>query len=412
MKILCVIPSYWPTFAHGGPIFSVHNLNKALAKKGVDLTVYTTNAGLSDKVPLNQEVNIDGVKVTYFSFTKLLEFLGTIGWQFSRPITRALKKNLPTFDLVYIVNIWSYPALAASYYSRLYGLPYIVVPSGMLYPNTLSKKAWKKILYYSLLVKRDLFSASAIHYTAADEAEKTHAFLSLENQPIIVPNGVDLSEFSNLPDQEKLKLRYPHLRGKKIILFLGRIHWIKGIDILLKAYALLAQNRDDLHLLLVGDGDRRYGNKVKKWLKEYGLDFTDSESDAKSQKENAQVTFSGAMIGRQKLEAYAGSDIFVLSSYSENFGMAVVEAMACSLPVVISNKVGIYKEVEQKKAGIVVDADVNSLYQGMKLLLENPGLKKELASNARKLVQDCYDIEKVADKMIEVYRQTILRSKK
>lgn len=412
MKILCVIPSYWPTFAHGGPIFSVHNLNRALAKKGVDLVVYTTNTGLFDKVPLNQEVNIDGVKVTYFSFTKLFEFLGTIGWQFSRPITRALKNNLPVFDLVYIVNIWSYPAAIAAHYSRVYGLPYILVPSGMLYPNALSKKAWKKMLYYYFLVKRDLLNACAIHYTCADEAKKTRVFLGLENQSIIIPNGIDLSEFSNLPDRERLKLRYPYFQDKKVILFLGRIHWIKGLDILIQAYARLAQNREDLHLLIAGDGDQRYTKKVKKWLKEYGLNFTDSESDDKDRKDNAQVTFSGSLIGRQKLEAYVGSDIFVLSSYSENFGMAVVEAMACGLGVVVSNQVGIHEEIEQNKAGIVVDANAESLYQGMKLLLDNPGLKKEIAINARKLVKDCYDIEKIADKMIEVYQQVILRVKK
>ena len=258
MKILCVIPSYWPAFAHGGPIFSVHNLNRALAKKGVDLVVYTTNAGLGDKVPLNQEINLGGVKVTYFSFTKLFEFLGTIGWQFSRPIAKTLKNNLPAFDLVYIVNIWSYPAATAAYYSRLYGTPYIVVPSGMLYPDTFSKKAWKKMLYYCFLVKRDLLNASVIHYTAQDEAEKTHAFLGLKNRSVVVPNGIDLSEFSNLPDRERLKIRYPYLKGKKVILFLGRIHWIKGLDILVKAFARLAQDRDDLHLFIAGDGDQNY----------------------------------------------------------------------------------------------------------------------------------------------------------
>lgn len=109
MKLLCVIPSYWPAFQYGGPIFSVHYLNKFLVRKGIDVTVYTTNVGLEEKVSVNQEVNIDGVKVNYFTFTKLLEFMGTPGWQFSWGITKALKKNLQAFDLIYIVTIWSYP---------------------------------------------------------------------------------------------------------------------------------------------------------------------------------------------------------------------------------------------------------------------------------------------------------------
>ena len=115
------------------------------------------------------------------------------------------------------------------------------------------------------------------------------------------------------------------------------------------------------------------------------------------------------LTGREKLEVLAGSDIFVLPSYSENFGMAVVEAMACGLPVVISNKVGIYREVEENKAGIVVDPNAESLYKGIKLLLENPELKKEIAVNGRKLVEEYYDIDKVAERMIEAYEEILSR---
>src|SRR4030043_464537 len=98
MKILCVVSAYWPAFRYGGPIFSVHNLNKALTRKGVEVTVYTTNAELADKVPLNREVNVDGVKVTYFEFNRLFKFMSPGGWQFSRPMAWALKNNLKDFD--------------------------------------------------------------------------------------------------------------------------------------------------------------------------------------------------------------------------------------------------------------------------------------------------------------------------
>ena len=407
MKILCVIPAYWPTFHHGGPIFSVHFLNKALVKKGIDVSIYTTNVGLVDKVPTNQEINIDGVKVHYFGFTKLFEFMGTVGWQFSLQMSKALKNNMKDFDLVYIVNIWSYPAAIAAYYTRCYGKPYILVPSGMLYPNTLSKKIWKKWPYYHLVVKKNLEGASAIHYTTEDEAEKTHPFLNLRNQKIIVPNGIDLSEFCDSFDKERLKVRYPHLKDKKIILFLGRIHWIKGLDILVKAYAMLAKEKDDVHLLIVGNDDGGYSKKVKKWLREYRINFVDYGSGDGDYVNEAKVTFTGMLTGKEKIEAYAGSDIFVLPSYSENFGMTVVEAMACRLAVVVSNKVGIYKEVKQNKAGIAIDMNAQNLYQGIKLILENPNLREEIAINGRKLVEEYYDIDKVADKMIAAYQEIL-----
>lgn len=386
MKVLCVTPHYWPALQYGGTVAAVHSLNNALAKRGADIAVYTTNVGVEGKVPVNQEINIEGIKVTYFTFTKLWDFIGTIGWQFSRQISRALKDNLKNFELIYIVNIWSYPAAVAAHYSRIYGKPYIVVPSGMLYPHTFSKKIWKKWPYYHFVAKRILRGASLIHYTTEDEAEKTHSFLHLKNEKIVIANGIDLSQFCGPFDRERFRGHYPKLKDKKVILFLGRIHWIKGMDILTAAYAKIAKERDDVHLFIVGNGSTRYTRKVKEWLKDYGL------SD--------KSTFTGMLTGREKLEACYSSDVFVLPSYSENFGMAAVEAMALGIPVILSDKVGIYKQVQCHKAGMVINPDTQSLYQAIRLLLEDSNLRKEIANNGRKLVEEYYDIEKVADKMI------------
>ncbi len=415
MKLLCVIPSYWPAFQFGGPIFSVHDLNKALVKKGIDVTVYTTNVGLKGNLHVNQEVDVDGVKVTYFAYTKLFEFMGTTGWQFSWQMTRALKKNLKSFDIVHIHAVWNYPTAVAGHYCRLYKKPYIIATRGTLYPYTLSKKFWKKWFYYHFIAKRDLEGATAIHYTTEDEAEGCHPFLGLKNQAIIIPNGVDLSEFKDyglgdygvrgreLSLRESLRNRYPILKDKKIILFLGRIHWKKGLDLLIKAYAKLVKERDDVHLLIAGNDEDGYSKKVKTWLKEFSIPFISTK---------ARVTFTGMLTGKEKLEAYSGSDIFVLPSYSENFGMSVIEAMACGVPVVISNKVGIYKEIQGNKAGIVVDTNAESLYKGIKLLLDNSELRKEIANNGEKLVEEYYDIDKVAERMIKAYVEMLERCKR
>ena len=393
MKLLCVVPSYWPAFQYGGPITSIHNLNRALAKKGIVLTVYTTNAGLDKKVPINQEVDVDGVKVTYFAFTKFFEFLGATGWQFSHSMSRALRENVGGFDLIYIASIWNYSVAAASHYCRKYKKPYIISPKGLLYPYTAGKRWWKKLPYYHLVAKRDLKNATAIHYTSEHEAEECHSYLGLNNQAIVIPNGIDLSEFNGLPAKGNLCECYPVLKDKKVILFLSRINWKKGLDILVKAYAMLAKERSDVHLLIVGNDERGYIKKVKGWIKDYEL--------------GKKVTFTGILTGKKKLEAFAGSDLFVLSSYSENFGMVIVEAMACGLPAVISNKVGIYKEIEKNKAGVIVNTNAESVYNGMKQILENSELKKEIAINGRRLAEKYYDIDKVAEKMIKVYKETL-----
>ncbi len=393
MNILCVIPYYWPAFQYGGPVISLHGLNKALVEKGVDIKVYTTNAGLIGKVNVNQERDVDGVRVTYFLFTKLFEFMGTSGWQLSLPLTKALKNNLKAFDIVYIVSIWNFPTAIAAYYCRKYKKPYIIAPKGMLYPYTIAKKSWKKWSYYTLVSKRDIHGAAAIHYTTEDELEKCHSFLGLRNRALIIPNGIDINCFDNLPGRKILRNRYPFLKNKKVILFLGRINWKKGLDILVKAYGYLASEIKDVHLLIAGPDEDGYEKKVKKWLSDEGV--------------LGQATFTGMLKGKEKIGAYASSNLFVLPSYSENFGMSAIEAMACKLPIVISNQVGIYREVERNRAGIVCETNAESLYKGIRMILNNTEFKNEITLNARRLVEDYYDIHKVSGKMIGYFEEVI-----
>jgi len=405
MKLLIVNPYYWPAFKRGGPALSLHYLNKAMVKRGAEVSVYTTNVDLADKVPVNQEVDVDGVRVTYFSFRNLSSLIAGLGWQFSRPLSYALKQNIKSFDLVYIATVWSYPAAIAAYYCRKYKKPYIITPRGMLYPETFSKKAWKKWIYYRLILRRDLEGASAIHYTSKDEEEKTHSFLGLSPPAIIVPNGIELSEFRDSADKEKLRVRYPHLKGKKIILFLGRLNWKKGLDILIKAYKMLLRDMPEARLLIAGGDEEGYGKKIKAWIRKAGISY--AENELKNKGGSARITFTGMLTGKDKIETYAGSDIFVLPSYSENFAMTAVEAMACGLAVVISNKVGIYREIERNNAGIVINTRPEDLYQGMKLLLENPVLRNEFALNGRRLVKEYYDIDNVSGSMMTACRKII-----
>jgi glycosyltransferase involved in cell wall biosynthesis len=126
-------------------------------------------------------------------------------------------------------------------------------------------------------------------------------------------------------------------------------------------------------------------------------------SGLSQEEENVKVTFSGILTGRQKLEAFTGSDVFVLPSYSENFGMSVVEAMTCRLPVIITNQVGIYKEVANAKAGLVIKTNAEELSMGIRNLLNNTITYKAIQTNGRQLVEDRFVSEKVAGQMAETY---------
>ncbi len=389
MKVLSVAASYWPAFQYGGLIYVAHRLNRALVEKGVDVTVYTTNIGLDGRVPVDQAVDLDGVRVFYFTFSKPFEVFAGTGWQFSLQMTKALARHVRDFDLVHVAGIWNYPTAAASHYARKYGVPYILKPMGALYPYSVRGKGWKKLPYYSLISRRDVQRAAAVHYVSRDEREKCHPAHGPENRAFVSPSGMDAP---HLPDREALRRRHPALQDKKVILFLGRIHRIKGVDILAKAHARLAKERGDVHLLVVGPDEGGYETTVKTILRREGA--ADS------------ATFTGMLQGEEKWEALAGSDIFVLPSHSEGFSVAILEALSCGLPVVISPECH-FPEVAETGAGHVVPVEMDPLIVAVRSLLDNPELRRKMGENGRRLVQERYGWNGIADQMVGEYEKIL-----
>ena len=304
--------------------------------------------------------------------------------------------------MIYISAVWNYPTAIAGYYCRKYKKPYIIAPRGIFYPYTFNKKVWKKWPYYKLITKRDLEGAAALHYTSIDEFKKGHSFLGIKNnKTFIIPNGLDLSEFDSLPARRFLRDKYPILKDKKVILFLSRLDWKKGLDILAKAYGNIIKQKNDVHLLIVGDGPEDFKKKVKEWFRNEGV------------LEGEKITFTGMLTGREKLEALSGSDVFVLPSYSENFGMAIVEAMACGLPVVTTDTVGVHNEITEASGGLVVPAgDASRLSEMIIKIISNEELAKNLSENGKALVKEKFDFNKVADKMIKKFEEIISYEKK
>lgn len=389
MKLLSVGSAYWPAFSLGGPILSSHNLHIGLKKYGVDVTVYTTNLGLADRVPLNREVDVDGIGVTYFPFSKYFEFTGPTGWQFSTEMTKALRNAIPRYDLISIGGVWDYPVAAAAYYCRKFKKPYVIFPHGLLYPETFGKKAWKKWPYYKLIAHKVLNSASAIHFTTLDEAERCSKFVGERTKSLVIPNSIQLAKFTNQPKEDYLRTKYPVLEDKKIILFLSRLNWKKGLDLLIDAFGRIAKTRSDVFLVIVGedDGDG-YRNVISRRISDSNL--------------SSKVIMTGALYGTEKDSAYVYSDVFALSSYSENFGMVVVEAMAWGVPVLISNKVGLWRDVVARQAGLVSEANADDVYLNLKKLIENDALCGKLRENGLKMAGS-FDVDNIGRQAYEAY---------
>ncbi|GAG37700.1 unnamed protein product, partial [marine sediment metagenome] len=182
--------------------------------------------------------------------------------------------------------------------------------------------------------------------------------------------------------------------GKRIILFLGRIHPQKGLDLLAKAFEKIAREWDNAYLMIVGPDSEGYKIKIEKMLESEGV--------------LNKVIFTGMLSGRKKLIVLGGADIFALPSYSEGFSMAILEAMICKLPVIITKQCN-FPEVTEVGAGNEIDPNVEQLTGALGNLLGNPELCKKMGEKGRKLVLEKYTWDKTADKMIKVYEEIVNR---
>ena len=287
--------------------------------------------------------------------------------------------------------IWQWHQVEVYKYCKKSNIPYIVTPHGSFGTWAWNQSRIKKKTYWHLFGKKTITNASAIHFTA--EAERKDSMYSLpiiQNIPnFIVPNGIKLNKKNNKQDIRQL-LNIP--RNEFIILFLGRIHRKKGIDLFLKALRFFKNH--NVHFVIVGPkNDQTYCSYLRLLLKKFDIE--------------RNVIWYGPVTKDKIWDFYYASDIMVLTSHSENFGMTVVEAMHCGLPVLISKNVGIWKEVVDNGAGIAVDLKVNTIVNGLKKLLTNPPLLKKMSENARRVVENRYNIDKIASLMIKAYEDVL-----
>ena len=390
LNILHVTPSYYPATQFGGPIQSVHQLNRALIAQGVSVEVYTTNAGL-ESMPEFQSSKwqvIEGVKVKFFPY------YGYVHYNFSPQLLISLFQSVKKYKLVHITAVWNFPVLAASLACQWYKVPYVISPRGTIYPETIALKSSRlKRLYYWLFARNCLKHAKAIHYTAQDERDKVTQHLGLTNPAWVIPNGIDLKHFNQAYEINALTSYFPLLNNRPYLLFLGRISRKKGLDIFIEAFAQLSDIYVNLMLVIVGPDEEGYRREVERLVDRYQL--------------RQRVIFTGILEDEKKLAAYRSAVMFVLPSYSENFGMSVVEAMACNTPVVISDQVGIHQDIEANQAGIVVHTNAQSLATGIRTLLEDPHKREEISKNGSHMVQMYYSIQQVAQHFTKAYDNLI-----
>ena len=370
MKILHVVPTYLPARRYGGPIVAVHGLCKALASRGHAVDVFTTNvdgAGVLD-VPVESPVPMDGVRVHYFPST-----FPRLYW--SPAMSRALR-SVADYDVVHSHAVYLWPGVAAARACRAAGVPYVLSPRGMLVPELIRERSrLVKTLWLSLMERRAFAAACGIHFTSRLEWEDARRVGLPLPGPFVVPNGIDLEARPDVPREERT------------LLHLGRISWKKRLDVVIGALPRLPGVR----FLIAGNDEENLSPRLRELAAHLGV------AD--------RVVLVGPVYGPAKQELLARATIFVLLSSSENFGNAVLEALAMETPVVLSEGVGLADEVVRAGAG-AIGADA------IAPLLEDAQRRREMGLNGRRLVEERFTWPRVAEEMERNYQQCSSRSRR
>jgi len=399
MRILLVVHAIAPRY--GGLAVMGPELAAELVRQGHEVSIYTSDVDGPDrlKVPVDRPVVSNGVKFHYFR-----------GWTLpgkyvvSPGLWRALRDKVTNFDIVHSWSVYSFSTTAAAYWCRKRNVPHMVFPHGSIDPFLLRRNRPRKWLYTKLFAERDYRLASAVLFNTAEEMRLASGWPGLKipggytgNKPkqFVVPVGIDPSwlQAPNAAAGERFRNRFPELKGRRLIVCLGRINFKKGLDILARAFAQIARDRDDLHLVLAGPDSEGFGRKIRGWLADGGV--------------LKKATFTGALEGEERLAVMQEAEVFALPSYTENFGGVVTEAMASRVPVVISDQVNIWPDVLRADAGLVVACDAEATAQALRTVIDDPARGREMGINGRRWVAEHLPWEVVAAQMARAYDETV-----
>jgi len=374
MRLLHVVPTYFPAVRYGGPIHSVHGLCAALAARGHDVHVSTTNVdGPGDSaVPLGRPVDMDGVKVWYFPSRRLRRLY----W--SPPMGRMLKQEVGGFDLVHLHSVFLWPTWAAARAARRSSVPYVLSPRGMLVKDLVrARSRYAKTAWMAIIERANLARASGIHVTSAIEKADIEKFgFSLRGRIFDVPNGVVVQ--AEIPKQQGPQPPY--------LVMLGRINWKKRIDTALEVVKLV----DGVRLVIAGRDDDDLAAALRDRAATLGV--------------GEHVEFAGPVDGLRKRQLLQGALALLMPSLSENFGNSALEAMAEGTPVIVVPQVGIADSVRESGSGFVVAPDAAAFADAVRQLQNDGNLRSRMGERARATVAAQFSWDAIGVRMENEYR--------
>ncbi len=385
LQIAFVTTHYPPSSGFGGVCESAFGLSKALAEAGLCVNVITSDATKNSRIPFTAFAEMEHPTLHIYPFRYFYNERSCFSFEAKNLIKDLVLKS----DLVYVNGIYTHPATLGARYARKRGKPHIVAIRNGLDPWMMKIKRAKKMLGFMLYVKADLKGATCIHATARQEVDVCLK-MGIKGPFTIIPNGINSSEFTSLPKSERAENFWPVLKHRKVVLFLSRLSKQKGLDMLIPVWDHIMKKHPDAVLVIAGPDYLYYGNYIRSLAQD--SIFCDT------------IFFTGNVTGERKLSLYSRADIFVLPSYSENFGNVVAEALVCGVPV-ITTQATPWSEVQKYDCGRWVPVGQNAIAEALDELLSMTHKKRsEMGQRGKNFILKHYTWDIAARKMIAVYR--------
>ena len=380
MKLLHVLSSVNPS--GGGPLEGVRQRGMRLEQMGHSVQVVTLDDPQEEFVrefPLKVHALGDGPPRG--------------GYRYNAMLTPWLKSHARDYDAIIVNGLWQYHSFGAWRALHASRIPYFVFTHGMMDPwfkRTYPLKHLKKWLYWPWAEYRVLRDARAVLFTSEEERlQARRSFWLYRAQEHVIAYGTSAPPTDVERLRELFMATHPALRDKRLILFLSRIHEKKGCDLLVRAFAAVAASDPSLHLVIAGPDQTGWVAKLKKMAVELGI------AD--------RISWPGMLRNDMKWGAFYAAEAFILPSHQENFGIAVAEALGCGLPVLISDKVNIWREVLARGAGLIAPDTLS----GTERLLRDwqaltPAQRSDMGQHAGALYRERFTVDAMATGLIDI----------
>ena len=386
MKILQMIPAFYPAMAYGGTVAVSYQISKELVRRGHEVTVYTSDTLDKDHRQETKFSEIEGIKVYYFR-----NLSNRLAWHrlvVTPELIPQLSKCIKNFDIIHLHGPRNFQNIFAHYYAKKYNIPYVLQVHGSVLP-TFQKQRLKKIfdLFFGYEILKD---ASKVIAQSETEVEKCEKMGVSEDKIVTVPNGIDTSEYEILPKRGEFRWKYSIREDEKVVLYIGRLHRSKGIDLLVKAFADLVKELEDVKLVIVGPDDG-FLSTLKRQIKDFQI--------------GDKILFTGPLYERNKMAAFVDADVFVTPSFT-GFPVTFLEACACGTPIITTNNSDKLDWIHGK-VGYVVEYDKDQLRDAIFKILSDVELRRYFGEGGKKLVREKFSWDIVVEQLEKIYGDII-----